>query len=136
MRILETKEVRRLGATQATRLDFRIIAATHQPLEHHIAKGTFRADLYYRLQGFEVTLPALNETKADILPLAEEFLREINPNGRLSNDAKEHLMAYDWPGNIRELKQTICRAATLSDNDEIRFGLCRYPRKPTVKGRI
>ena len=51
LRILETKEVRRLGATQATHLDFRIIAATHQPLEHHIAKGTFRADLYYRLQG-------------------------------------------------------------------------------------
>ena len=134
LRILETKEVRRLGATQATRLDVRIIAATHQPLEHHIAKGTFRADLYYRLQGFEVTLPALNETKADILPLAEKFLREINPNGRLSNGAKERLMAYGWPGNIRELKQTIFRAATLSDNDEIRCTALSLPSKSDGKG--
>ncbi|MEC8051669.1 MAG: sigma 54-interacting transcriptional regulator [Myxococcota bacterium] len=134
LRILETKEVRRLGATQATRLDFRIIAATHQPLEHHIAKGTFRADLYYRLQGFEVTLPALNETKADILPLAEKFLREINPNGRLSNGAKERLMTYEWPGNIRELKQTIFRAATLSDNDEIRCTALSLPSKSDGKG--
>ena len=97
---LRQEEVRRLGATHATRLDFRIIAATHQPLEHHIAKGTFRSDLYYRLQGFEVTLPALKKAKLDILPLGSEFLREINPDARLSSDAKEHLMAYDWPGNI------------------------------------
>ena len=134
LRILETKEVRRLGATHATRLDFRIIAATHQPLEHHISKGTFRADLYYRLQGFEVTLPALNQVKADILPLAQEFLREINPHARLSSDAKEHLMAYDWPGNIRELKQTICRAATLSDSDEIHFATLSLPKKTDGKG--
>ena len=122
-----------LEITHATRLDFRIIAATHQPLEHHISKGTFRADLYYRLQGFEVTLPA-QSSYADILPLAQEFLREINPHARLSSDAKEHLMAYDWPGNIRELKQTICRAATLSDSDEIHFATLSLPKKTYGKG--
>ena len=119
LRILETRQVRRLGANVSKPLDFRIIAATHQPLERLIEQGSFRADLYYRLQGVEVCLNPLKDCREDILPLADSFLRHISPEKTLSLDAQAALLAHSWPGNIRELKQAIIRAAALSETDEI-----------------
>ena len=123
LRILETRQVRRLGCNHSKPLDFRVIAATHQPLESLIESGRFRADLYYRLQGIEVTLPALKDAKPDIFTLAETFLESTAPGKFLSSDARDALMHYSWPGNIRELKQTILRAATLAEGREITSGL-------------
>ena len=127
LRILETRQVRRLGSTELKPIDFRVIAATHQPLENLIEEGRFRADLYYRLHGFEVALPPLSGSPADILPLAEKFLGSISPEKRLSTEAKKRLLSYRWPGNIRELKQTILRAATLSESKELSVECLRLP---------
>ena len=135
LRILETRQVRRLGSNHAKTLDFRIIAATHQPLEELIEQGKFRADLYYRLQGVEVCLSPLKDNREAILPLANHFLKLIDPAKRLSIEAQEALLAYAWPGNIRELKQTMVRSATLSELDEIPkalFGFSNSTRKEAL----
>ena len=115
-----------LGSNELRALDFRIIAATHQPLEHLIEQGRFRSDLYYRLQGIEISLPALSESKRDILPLAESFLRRLGHEKSLSPRAKEKLLEHSWPGNIRELKQAILRAATLSETNQIESELFQF----------
>jgi DNA-binding NtrC family response regulator len=100
-----------------TRSDARVIVATHQPLTQAVANGTFRADLYYRLQVLTLTIPPLRARPAEILPLAHAFL----PRGAtLDPSAEAQLLTYEWPGNIRELKNTIWRAAILADGAPIR----------------
>jgi DNA-binding NtrC family response regulator len=118
LRILETGQFRRLGGTKDLNANVRVVAATNRDLEQMVAEGAFRADLYYRLNGFELVAPPLRDRREDITALAEHFIRNHSfsrrVDKRLSNTAKRSLVAYNWPGNIRELKNVIERAIILS----------------------
>ena len=124
LRVIETREVARLGSVRPHRIDVRFIAATNRDLEAEVARGAFRADLYYRLNGITLTIPPLRSRLEEIRPLAETFLRQICRDlGRqpplLPPASVAHLEAYAWPGNIRELKNVIERSLVLCDGDEI-----------------
>lgn len=111
LKVLEERTFRRLGGTTMLRSAARVIVATHQPLADAVAERRFRADLYYRLQVLTLTLPPLRARVDEILPMARAAL----PKGAtLSLDAEDALLAYRWPGNIRELKNTLWRAAILA----------------------
>jgi DNA-binding NtrC family response regulator len=118
LRVLESGQFRRLGGTKDLHADVRIVAATNRHLAEMVDDGTFRADLYYRLNGFNVLVPPLRERREDIPALAEHFIRNHSFSRRiekrLSNATVRRLVAYDWPGNIRELKNVIERAIILS----------------------
>ena len=120
LRVLQEREFQRLGGTRVLKADVRIVAATNRDLMQAIQRGEFREDLYYRLHVFEIRLPPLRERPEDILPLTEVFLAEIGPaTGRpipgVSREAKELLLAYPWPGNARELRNALERAAILCE---------------------
>ncbi|MGH7505574.1 MAG: sigma-54-dependent transcriptional regulator [Longimicrobiales bacterium] len=124
LRTLQEREVVPVGATEPIRIDVRIIAATNRDLEQEIRRGTFRSDLYYRLNVITLLLPPLRERMEDIPLLAEHFLRTFsreNGNGGLdlSEDGMAALMRYDWPGNVRELENALERAAILSKGARI-----------------
>jgi len=116
LRVLETGQFERLGSGRTRQVKVRVISATNADLKAMIAAGTFREDLYYRLNVIDVNLPPLAERSDDILPLAEHFL-----DGRavLSEDAREALLGHAWPGNVRELKNAIARAALLAPDGRI-----------------
>ena len=118
LRVTEEHRVERLGGRTSIEVDFRLICATNRPLEALVGEGTFREDLYYRINAFAIRLPALRERPSDIPVLADRFLaRYCATQGlpldsrRLAPDALAMLVAYPWPGNIRELETTISRAA-------------------------
>jgi DNA-binding NtrC family response regulator len=120
LRVLETREVARLGSVRPRRIDVRFIAATNRDLEKEVARGAFRADLYYRLNGITLTIPPLRSRLEEIRPLAETFLRQICRDlGRqapmLPPASIAHLEEHGWPGNIRELKNVIERAVLLCE---------------------
>jgi DNA-binding NtrC family response regulator len=116
LRVLESGEFERLGSTRTRRAKVRVISATNADLSVMIRDGTFREDLFYRLNTIEIALPPLAERPDDVLPLAEHFLDD---DAVLSDDARDALSAYPWPGNVRELKNTIDRAKLLCGRDEI-----------------
>jgi transcriptional regulator with PAS, ATPase and Fis domain len=121
LRLLETGTFRRVGGVETLRADFRLIAATHRDLKGMVERGSFRRDLYYRLSVFPIFLPALRERRADIALLAETLLTRLAP-GRaysLSPEALARLQAYDFPGNIRELRNIIERAILMADGDTL-----------------
>lgn len=121
LRLLETATYRRVGGIEAQRADFRLVCATHRDLRQMVEAGTFRADLYYRINTFPITLPALRERREDIALLAESLLQRLagaRPLS-LSTEALARLMAYDFPGNIRELRNLLERATLLCDGDQI-----------------
>ncbi len=118
LRFLEAKEFERLGENQTRRADVRLVAATNRDLEEHVRKGLFREDLLYRLNVIDLQLPPLRERREDILRLARRFLVFFARSARraaqtLSPAAEAALLAYGWPGNIRELRNTLERAAIL-----------------------
>ena len=120
LRALQEREVRPLGAKEPIQVDVRIIAATNAPLDDEVRAGRFRADLYYRVNEFGLVLPPLRERREDIPHLARRFLAEASrelkrPAFEIADDAVELLTAYRWPGNARELKNVMRRAALLSD---------------------
>ena len=124
LRVLQEKEFERVGSSQTLKVDVRVIAATNHNLEEAIRKGTFREDLYYRLNVVTLSLPPLRERKEDIPPLIEHFLKKYSrenqkPVVSLSKEAKDLLMNYRYPGNIRELENIIERAVVLSRGDSI-----------------
>lgn len=124
LRVLQEKEIERVGGRETLRIDVRIIAATNRNLEKEIAEGRFRMDLYYRLNIFPITLPPLRDRKEDIPLLAIHFMHQFNRrNGKTINDisdlALEKLMRYDWPGNIRELENLIERSILLANGNVI-----------------
>ncbi|SBW04297.1 putative Signal-transduction and transcriptional-control protein [uncultured delta proteobacterium] len=119
LRVLETKQVHRIGAKFPKTVNVRIIAATNKKLQDAICDKTFREDLYYRLNVFTISLPPLRERKEDLLALACFFLRKYGRKGReygISPRAAEFLLAYHWPGNIRELENVIERAVNITDS--------------------
>ena len=123
LRTLQSGEVRRLGATQARTIDVRVIAATNGDLAAMMGQGSFREDLYYRLNVIQVALPPLRERREDIPALAEHFLArsaaKLGRTRRLSPEALERLLRYPWPGNVRELENAIERAAILSRGENV-----------------
>jgi two-component system response regulator HydG len=123
LRALQSGEVRRLGATQPSTIDVRVIAATHGDLPTLINQGSFREDLFYRLNVIQIALPPLRDRREDIPALAEHFLEraagKLGRPLRLSPEAVERLLRYAWPGNVRELENAIERAAILARREQI-----------------
>jgi len=121
LRFLQEREFQRLGGTRPQKANVRVISASNRDLRQAVDKGTFREDLFYRLRVFDIRLPALRERLSDLPLLAEHFLGEFAETIgrgvlRLSDDARDTLMAHDWPGNIRELRNVLESAAILSDD--------------------
>lgn len=122
LRVIQEKEVKRLGSSRVIKLEFRVICATNRDLEKMAQEGQFKADLYQRLNVIPLHIPALRERTEDIPTLVEHFLKkQSDPRRplRMSSEALEALMAYDWPGNVRELENTIAYITTLFDGEEI-----------------
>jgi DNA-binding NtrC family response regulator len=124
LRVLELRSVRRVGAVRSRPIDVRFIAATNKDLRAEADRGTFRRDLYYRLNGVTVTLPPLRERKDELLDLADLFLAKVaaargEPPVTLTREAEAVLYAHDWPGNVRELKNAIELAVVLAKKDSI-----------------
>jgi len=122
LRVLQEKEVMKVGSTERTRIDVRMIAATNENLEENMKKGKFREDLFYRLHVFPIFLPDLKERKEDIPLLAYHFLDIYSKEAKkeikgISREAIKLLLEYHWPGNVRELENTIERAVIMTDQD-------------------
>ncbi len=124
LRVLQEKEIQRIGSNKTIKLDFRMIAATNRNLSLEVKEGRFREDLFYRIQGFLIHLPPLKDRNDDVILLAKHFLNEFaNANKvapmQLSKEAVAFMLQYDWPGNIRELKAVMERAAILAEDGAI-----------------
>lgn len=119
LRVLQERKVEPIGSNRAVPVDFRVVAATHQDLGAAVAEGRFRQDLFYRLAGATIDLPALRERGDDVVLLAEHFLRQSQSRVLLSSEAQATLRQHRWPGNVRELQQVILRAAALAEGGEI-----------------
>ena len=122
LRVLENKEIMRLGENTVRHVDVRIIAATNKDLPAMVKEGTFREDLYYRLNVIGIKVPTLRERKTDIPLLVDYFLKKENPDHPLeiSKEALRKIMSYDWPGNVRQLSNIIQRACILASDNIIR----------------
>ena len=125
LRVLETGQFERLGSGRTRKVKVRVLSATNADLKGMIRTGTFREDLYYRLNVIDVNLPPLSERIDDILPLAEHFLAG---RAELSDAAREALLTYPWPGNVRELKNAIERASLLAGSNPITPELLNLPQ--------
>ncbi|MBO8173284.1 MAG: sigma 54-interacting transcriptional regulator [Bacillaceae bacterium] len=124
LRVLQEKEVERVGGTQLKQVDIRIIAATNRPLEDMVKKGEFREDLYYRLNVFHVRIPPLRERGEDILTTARFILGQLNQEletnvTEFHPDVEKLFMGYHWPGNVRELQNVIERAIHMAEGSQI-----------------
>jgi transcriptional regulator with GAF, ATPase, and Fis domain len=124
LRVLQERELERLGSNKTRSVDVRVIAATNVDLRRAIEEGNFREDLYYRLNVFPLTIPPLRERREDIPPLAEYFLRKFraelgSPVERISPEAMRKLVDYDWPGNVREIENVIERGLVLATSDAL-----------------
>lgn len=126
LRVLQESKVTRLGSNKEISLNVRVLAATNKNLSQSVKDGKFREDLYYRLQGFLISLPSLNKRGNDVLILAKHFLKEFCKANHMqqmtfSTEAVKALLEHQWPGNVRELKATVERAALIADRNEIEF---------------
>ena len=119
LRVLEDRRVQRVGSLSPRRVDVRFVAATHRDLRAAVGRGQFREDLYQRLRGIEIRLPPLRERRADVVPLAEAFLARVARGVRLGDRARAALLAHPFPGNVRELRLAVERAAALTLSDTI-----------------
>jgi DNA-binding NtrC family response regulator len=143
LRVLQTGEFERLGSSATRKADVRIVSATNVDLSRAIADGTFREDLFFRLNVIELHVPQLADRPDDILPLAEHFLATLPrqdgaPVPTLSDPAREALSQYEWPGNVRELQNRIQRAMLLSGGSPIareHLGLAEEDARPRQGGR-
>ncbi|MBC8131400.1 MAG: sigma-54-dependent Fis family transcriptional regulator, partial [Deltaproteobacteria bacterium] len=124
LRVIETREVTRVGSVRPRQIDVRFVAATNRDLEDEVEGGTFRRDLYFRLNGISIRIPPLRERRSEIQSLAETFLRQVcqelrRPEPRLPPPVLTALQRREWPGNIRELKNVIERAVLLCTGPDI-----------------
>jgi transcriptional regulator with GAF, ATPase, and Fis domain len=135
LRVLQERELERVGGAETIKVDVRIVSATHRDLEKQIADGTFREDLYYRLNVFPIFLPPLRDRTSDIPLLAEHFLQKYAAGAGkavrgLDASAVAALCAYPWPGNVRELENVIERALILARGPEITSADLEFTRRP------
>jgi Nif-specific regulatory protein len=124
LRVLQEREFERLGSTETVKVNVRLLAATNKDMERALAAGTFREDLYYRLNVFTIFVPPLRERKADLLLLVDHFLEKFSREHhksikRISTPAIDMLMSYHWPGNVRELENTLERAVLMCDGQVV-----------------
>lgn len=121
LRVIQEREIEAVGSTRKEKIDIRIIAATNKDLQDAVAKGEFREDLYYRLSVIPLSIPPLRERKEDIPALIKHFLKKFDalPDMRFSKIALEKMKAYSWPGNIRELQNTVERCIILASESVI-----------------
>ena len=124
LRVLQEREVERLGSNRTIKVDVRLIAATNQDLEAAVRERRFREDLYFRLNVFPILIPPLHERRQDIVPLLEHFLRKYAAENKkvirgLTRDARDALLKYDYPGNVRELENQVERAVVLCRGEVI-----------------
>jgi len=124
LRVLEDSRVRRLGGKEEIQVDVRVIASTNKSLEEAMKKGTFREDLFYRLNVFPITLPPLRERREDIPALCAALLADLNQKHGcritdVSQEALDRLSSYPWPGNVRELRNVLERAVILAGDGTI-----------------
>ena len=136
LRVLESQQFIKIGDTKTTRVSVRILAATNRDLQEEVTRGAFRSDLFYRLSVFQITLPALRERKKDIGLLAKSFIQHISVKvskqiSGYTDEFLQKLEAYNWPGNIRELKNIIERAVILCDGNELDASLLPYEFETT-----
>ncbi len=137
LRVLQEQEFERLGSTRTKRADVRIVAATHRSLEEMVAAGTFRSDLYYRLNVFPIVLPPLRERREDIPRLVryfvQKFARGMNKMiDTIPSEAMSALAAYDWPGNVRELENAIERAVILTSGSVLQVPVAELRRRSSA----
>lgn len=114
LRLLQENEMRSVGSVKTLKVDVRVIAATNRDLARAVERGEFRQDLYYRLKVLTVRMPPLRERREDIPLLIDHFMQRAAPHLRLSEDARQALIAHDWPGNVRELENAILQMTTLN----------------------
>ena len=124
LRVLQQREFERVGDTQTVRVDTRVIAAANCDLMEEVGKGTFREDLYWRLNVIPIYIPPLRDRREDVPELVTHFLQIYNEDNdryvvHIEHEAMEHLQKYDWPGNVRELQNYIERAVVMADGDEL-----------------
>ncbi|MEW5983923.1 MAG: sigma-54 dependent transcriptional regulator [Acidobacteriota bacterium] len=141
LRVLQSRQVERVGGTTTVNVDVRIIASTNKDLLRTVRDGSFRDDLYFRLNVITINVPSLRERREEIPGLVDHFLAEANQRlgrtiRRLSSDATAALMAYDWPGNIRELKNAIERAAVVTDGEVVTLASLPQPIRPAGVGLV
>ena len=139
LRVLQERELERVGGTTTIRVDVRIIASTNKDLMKSVKEGRFRDDLYFRLNVITINVPGLRERREEIPTLVDHFLAEANSRlgrtiRRVSPDAMAALMGYDWPGNIRELKNAIERAAVVTDGEVVSLAGLPQPVRPAGAG--
>jgi formate hydrogenlyase transcriptional activator len=137
LRVLQEQEFERLGSTRTKRVDVRIVAATNRNLEEMVAAGTFRRDLYYRLNVFPITMPALRERTEDIPRLVRYFVQKFTRrmNKRIETipaEAMAALVHYNWPGNVRELENAIERAVILTNGPILRVPISEFRNRSAV----
>jgi DNA-binding NtrC family response regulator len=130
LRVLETGRYERLGSNRERQAEVRVISATNADLPAMIREGTFREDLYYRLNAIELTLPPLAERPGDILPLAELFRARGKP---FSDAARAALLRHSWPGNVRELRNVVQRAGLLAAGERIEVTDLQLPKAPAAR---
>lgn len=141
LRVIQEQEFERLGSSQTTRVDVRIIAATNQNLEQMVNERRFRMDLYYRLNVFPISLPPLRERASDIPLLLDHFLRTIGGRygksiDHVSDDAMAAIMRHDWPGNIRELRNFIERSVILTKGGELQAPIAELSNQEAREGVV
>jgi two-component system NtrC family response regulator len=120
LRVLEEGAILPVGGERSTKVNVRVLAATHRNLERLTVQGGFRQDLFYRLNVLQIRIPPLRERRADVIPLAEHFLAQASdPPKTLSEGARKELQAFSWPGNVRELKNVVERASVLARGSRI-----------------
>jgi DNA-binding NtrC family response regulator len=119
LRVLDGSTYYRLGGTRKVKVDVRIVAATNVDLQAAVEKGSFRRDLFHRLEQVRLEIPPLRSRPGDVRALALYFLSREAPNFHFSADALQAMEAYSWPGNVRELKNAVVRAACMAQNEEI-----------------
>lgn len=141
LRFLENRRFMRVGGATKIEADVRLVFATLRPLEQEIAAGRFRNDLYYRIQGISVQVPALRDRRADIAPLLRQFVAQLSSRHgvrppHFGRQAKARLMSYSWPGNVRELRNVLETLCLLRDGRQVRLAdlpeSLRAARKPHV----
>jgi two-component system response regulator HydG len=138
LRVLQEREIVRVGGTQSIRVDFRSIAATNKNLEDLVKSGAFRPDLFYRLKVFAIDLPPLRDRREDIPLLADHFVRKFaaamnRPVPSLSAPAVDLLLSYDWPGNVRELENAVERAMVIGREREIQPADFPFQLQPSAQ---